>query len=136
MKKSSQRSNFTDKVLVTRELSKSFIKIKSGIYPIPPLRAGSDRGSIFKQRRAGLDLELQLVEMLDIVKLESKSSDIKQQQEDRRTRYINSIYFELTELQEVIFLSLRVFEPLSSSLLLFPQRFGRYVLRNLYRTSN
>ena len=37
--------------------------------------------------------------------------------------------FRTTELQK-IFLSLRVFGQLSSSLLLFPQRFGRYVLRS------
>ena len=37
--------------------------------------------------------------------------------------------FTNLELLQVFFLSLRVFGLLSSSLLLFPQRFGRYVFR-------
>ena len=42
---------------------------------------------------------------------------------------IKKIYLRYNNLLFFLFLSLRVFGLLSSSLLLFPQRFGRYVLR-------
>ena len=45
------------------------------------------------------------------------------------TYNFTSLFEFLRRSLMIFFLSLRVFELLSSSLLLFPQRFGRYVLR-------